>query len=69
METYRNGVHPEMVNFGSGQGRSDFSRFVELPDGFTALRVETGGAAELRRGFQKSENAVPGQKMPFSDRH
>ncbi|MBL0712689.1 MAG: hypothetical protein JJV98_03210 [Desulfosarcina sp.] len=38
-------VHPEMVDFGSGQGPSDF---------------ETTGVARLRRGFQKSENAGRG---------
>jgi hypothetical protein len=43
-----------MADFGSGQGRSD---------------DETGGAAGLRRGFQKSENAGQGQKMPFMDGH
>jgi hypothetical protein len=47
-------VHPEMVDFGSGQGRSDF---------------ETTSVARLRRGFQQSENAGRGQKMPFMDRH
>jgi hypothetical protein len=40
----------EMVDFGSGQGRSE---------------VETGGVAALRRGFQPNENAGLGQKMPF----
>jgi hypothetical protein len=39
-----------MVDFGSGQGRSE---------------VETAGVAALRRGFQPSENAGMGQKMPF----
>jgi len=43
-----------MVDFGSGQGRSDF---------------ETAGVAGLRRGFQKSENTVMGQKMPLLDGH
>ena len=47
-------VHPEMVDFGSGQGRSDF---------------ETAGVVKLRRGFQKSENAGLGQKMPFMVGH
>jgi hypothetical protein len=47
-------VHPEMVDFGSGQGRSDF---------------ETAGVARLRRGFQKSENAGLVRKMPFMDGH
>jgi len=36
------GVHPEMVDFGSGQGRSLFA---------------TGGVVALRRGLQKDENA------------
>ena len=43
-------LHPEMVDFGSRQGRSPFA---------------TGGVVGLRRGSQKSENAVLGQKMPF----
>jgi hypothetical protein len=47
-------VHPEMVDCGSDQGRSDF---------------ETAGVAALRRGFQKSENADMGRKMPFPDGH
>jgi hypothetical protein len=48
------GVHPEMVDCGSDQGRSDFA---------------TAGVARLRRGFQKSENADMGRKMPFPDGH
>jgi hypothetical protein len=47
-------VRPEMVDFGSGQGRSDF---------------ETTGVAGLRRGFKKSENADLGRKMPFLGGH
>ena len=47
-----NSVYPEMVDFGSGQGRSE---------------VETAGVAALRRGFQPSENAGLGRKMPFVD--
>jgi hypothetical protein len=43
-----------MVDFGSGQGRSDF---------------ETGGVAALRRGFQNYENAGLSQKMLFIDGH
>jgi hypothetical protein len=43
-----------MVDFGSGQGRSD---------------VETAGVAALRRGIQQSENAGMGQKMPFLNGH
>ncbi len=43
-----------MVDFGSGQGRSEF---------------ETAGVALLRRGFQIRENAGLGQKMPFPDGH
>ena len=45
-------MHLEMVDFDSGQGRSDF---------------ETGGVAALRRGFQNRENAGLGQKMLFPD--
>ena len=45
-------VRPEMVDFGSGQGRSLFA---------------TGGLAPLRRGLQNGENAVLGRKMPFLD--
>jgi len=41
-----------MVDFGSGQGRSIFV---------------TAGVVSLRRGWQKCENAVMGQKMPFMD--
>jgi hypothetical protein len=44
--------HPEMVGWGSDQGRSI---------------SETTGVAALRRGFQKRENADPGPKMPFLD--
>jgi hypothetical protein len=47
-------VYSEMVDFGSGQGRSDF---------------ETGGVVSLRRGFQNRENAGLGQKMLFPDGH
>ena len=47
-------VQPEMVDFGFGQGRSDF---------------EAAGVVRLRRGFQKSENAGRGRKMPFLDGH
>jgi len=36
------GAHPEMVDFGSGQGRSLFA---------------TGGVVALRRGLKKDENA------------
>jgi hypothetical protein len=43
-----------MVDFGSEQGLSDF---------------ETAGIAWLFRGFQKSENAALGRKMPFPDGH
>jgi len=41
-----------MVDFDSGQGRSDFA---------------TAVVAALRRGLQKSENAGLGRKMPFTD--
>jgi hypothetical protein len=47
-------VHPEMVDFGSGQGLSIFA---------------TAGIVGLFRGLQKSENAALGQKMPFPDGH
>jgi hypothetical protein len=43
-----------MVDFGSGQGRSEFA---------------TAGVAALRRGLQRSENAGLGRKMPFLDGH
>jgi hypothetical protein len=43
-----------MVDIGSEQGLSNF---------------ETAGIAGLCRGFQKSENAALGQKMPFVDGH
>jgi hypothetical protein len=46
------GFYSEMVDFGSGQGRSD---------------IETAGVAALRRGFQRSENAGLDQKVPFLD--
>ncbi len=49
-----NSVYLEMVDFGSIQGRSPFA---------TAVVVS------LRRGSQKGENAVLGQKMPFPDGH
>jgi hypothetical protein len=48
------GVRPEMVDFGSGQGRSAF---------------ETAGVAGLRRGFQMRENAGMGRKVPFPGGH
>ena len=47
-------VHPEIVDFGSRQGRRIFS---------TAVVVR------LRRGSKKSENAVLGRKMLFLDGH
>jgi hypothetical protein len=50
-ELIKNG-HPQMVDFGSGQGRSD---------------IETGGVAVLRRGIQYRENTGLGRKMPFVD--
>ena len=53
-EDKTNNVYPEMVDFGSRQGRSPFA---------TAVVVS------LRRGSQKGENAVLGQKMPFPDGH
>jgi hypothetical protein len=49
-------AHPEMVNFGSGQGRSNFSTAgIPLIAGF--------------RGLKNRENAALGQKMPFLDGH
>ena len=47
---FRPKVDPQVVDFGSGQGRSE---------------VETAGVAALRRGFQPNENAGLGRKMPF----
>ncbi len=47
-------VHPEIVDFGSGQGLSVFA---------------TTGIVNLFRGLQKSENAALGQKMLFMDGH
>ena len=47
-------VHPEIVDFGSRQGRRMFS---------------TTGVEHLRRGSKKSENAVLGRKMLLLDRH
>jgi len=47
-------VHPEIVDFGSRQGRRIFS---------------TAGVVRLRRGSKKSENAVLGLKMLFLDGH
>jgi hypothetical protein len=47
-------VHPEIVDFGSGQGLSVFA---------------TTGIVRLFRGLQKSENAAMGQKMLYPDRH
>jgi hypothetical protein len=49
-----NSVHPEIVDFGSGQGLSVFA---------------TAGIVWLFRGLQKSENAALSQKMLFPDRH
>ena len=56
------GVHPEMVDFGSGQGRSNF-------DTDDAVGVARRRVVDLRRGFQKRENAGRGRKMPFLDGH
>ena len=47
-------VHPEIVDFGSGQGLSVFA---------------TTGIVSLFRGLQKSENEALGQKMLFPDGH
>jgi hypothetical protein len=49
-----NGVDPEVVNFGSGQGLSVFA---------------TAGIVRLFRGLQKCENAALDQKMLLPDRH
>jgi len=49
-----------MVDFGSEQGLNNFET-----DGVAV--TATADIAELCRGFQKSENAAPGQKMPFVD--
>jgi len=49
-----------MVDFGLEQGLSNFET------DSVAVTVITG-IAELCRGFQKSENAALGQKMPFAD--
>jgi hypothetical protein len=48
------GARPEMVAWGSDQGRSAF---------------ETAGVVCLRRGFQKRKNADMGRKTPFPDGH
>ena len=47
-------VHPEMVDFGSGQGRSDFAR---------------RRRSEATPRIAKSENAGMGRKTPFMDGH
>ena len=47
-------IRPEMVDFGSRQGRRIFAAAV---------------VAALRRGLRKFENAVWDQKMPFLDGH
>ena len=44
----------ELVDFGSGQGRSN---------------IETGGVAALRREFQYRENTGLGKKMRSMDWH
>jgi hypothetical protein len=44
-ELIKNG-HPQMVDFGSGQGRSD---------------IETGGVAALRRGIESSPRQAAGR--------
>ena len=62
METYINSAHPEMVDLGSGQGRSEF-----YTDGVAVVAKRR--VARLRRGFQMSENAGLGRKMPFMDGH
>jgi hypothetical protein len=47
-------AYPEWVEVGSGQGRNDF---------------ETAGVAARCQGFQRSDNAGAGRKMPFRNRH
>jgi hypothetical protein len=56
-----NSVRPEMVDFGSGQGLSNFET------GGIAGYSEDSAGASLRA--QKSENAALGRKMPFMDGH
>jgi len=51
---------PQMVDVGSEQGLSNFET-----DGVAVTAI--AGIAGLCRGFQKSENDAPGQKMPFGD--
>jgi hypothetical protein len=55
-------VRPEMVDFGSEQGLSDFET-----TGIAGYVEDSAEKASLRA--QKSENAAPGQKMPFVDGH
>jgi hypothetical protein len=52
--TSMTGVHPQMVDFNSKQGRKGFS---------------AAGAVLLRRGLENLENAVWDKKMPFVDGH
>ncbi len=58
---FLNSVRPQMVDFGSGQGLSNFET------GVIASYFEDSAKASLRA--QKSENAALGQKMPFVDGH
>ena len=55
-------VRPQMVDFGSGQGRNDFAAA-----GVAWCYVERAWLATPL--LQKSENAGLGQKMPFVDEH
>jgi hypothetical protein len=56
-------VHPEMVGCGSDQGCS------EVETRRRSLESEASVVAALCRGFQPSENAELGRKMPFMDGH
>jgi hypothetical protein len=49
-----NSVHPEVVDWGSDQGRTVLS---------------TAGAGALRRELAERENAGPARKIPFLERH
>jgi hypothetical protein len=51
-------VHPEMVDCGPDQGRSEVE-----------TRPAVGGIAAHHREFRPSENTELGRKMPFMDGH
>jgi hypothetical protein len=61
-----NSVHPEIVDFGSGQGLSVFAT-----TGIVCLfrGLQKSENAALGQKMQKSENAALGQKMLFPDEH